>query len=79
MALDANALSALIVTEFGKLNSGDKETDKAYDEGTKKLADAIAKAVVTHIKSSAQVVVKSGVTACSAGAGTITSGVGTIQ
>lgn len=79
MPLESNALSALIIQEFGKLNSGNAEVDASYDEGTKKIADAIANAVVQHIKANAEVIITSGATTCSAGVGTITTGIGKIQ
>lgn len=60
MALDANALSALIVTNMGQLGSDSTEANAQFDKGTKELADAIAKAVVTHLQTSAQVSIPTG-------------------
>lgn len=60
MPLNAQALSQLIVTNLGQLGSDDDATNQQYNEGVKKIADAVAKAVVTHITSSAQVTIPTG-------------------
>lgn len=63
MALTATALSTLIQTELGQLGSGDSATDAQYIAGSKKLADAIANAVVTALTTQAQVVIPTGAVA----------------
>lgn len=60
MPLSDSQLSQLIVANMGQLGSDSSETNKAYDDGIKKLADAVAKAVVTHITSSGMVVIQAG-------------------
>lgn len=55
MALSDAILSQLIIANMGTLGSDNAEVNKSYDEGIKKLADAIASAVVSHITSSAMV------------------------
>lgn len=74
MPLSAPALSALIIKEFGTLGSDSAETNTQYDEGTKKLADCIANAVVQHITSSAQVIVPAGIPVSTAGSPTAQTG-----
>lgn len=49
MPLNANLLSQLIISNVGRLNSDSSETNAQFDEGIKKLADAIASGVVDHI------------------------------
>lgn len=60
MALNAEALSSLIVANIGALGSDSQECNTSFDEGTKKLADAIANAVVSHITTSAVVTIPTG-------------------
>lgn len=55
MPLSDSALSQLIQANMGQLGSDSKEVNQQYQDGIKKLADAIASAVVTHITSNAQV------------------------
>lgn len=78
MPLNPQALSQLIVANMGKLGSDDNATNAQYDEGVKKIADAVAQAVVTHITSSAQVVIPSGaVVVATAGSPTAQTGANT--
>lgn len=67
MPLSAPALSALIVKEFGDLGSDSPETNAQYAEGTKKLADCIANAVVQAITTQAQVTIPAGIPVATAG------------
>lgn len=60
MPLDANLLSQLITTNVGQLGSDSSETNQQYNEGVKKLADAIAKAVVQHITTAGIVEIPAG-------------------
>lgn len=60
MPLSPQTLSAEIVNNLGSLGSGDSATDAQYDEGTKKLADAIAQAVVKILTTEAQVFIPVG-------------------
>lgn len=73
MALSDSVLSQLIQANIGTLNSGDENVDKAFTEGTQKLADAIAQAVVTHITSMAVVTV----TVATTGSAAAQTGTGT--
>ena len=73
MALNATTLSALIVSNLGSLNSGDANVDASYNEGTQKIADAIAQAVVSHITSMAVV----NVTVATTGSAAAQTGTGT--
>lgn len=49
MPLSSDVLAKLIETNIGTLNSDSSETNQQFLEGTQRLADAIAKAVVQHI------------------------------
>lgn len=60
MPLAAPALSALILKEFGDLGSDSPEANAQYMEGSKKIADAVANAVVQALTTQAQVVIPPG-------------------
>ena len=60
MPLAAPALSALILKEFGDLGSDSPEANAQYMEGSKKIADAVANAVVQVLTTQAQVVIPPG-------------------
>lgn len=67
MPLTAPALSALIVKEFGDLGSDSPEANAQYIEGSKKIADAVANAVVQAITTQAQVIIPAGIPVATAG------------
>lgn len=60
MPLTAPALSALILKEFGDLGSDSPEANAQYMEGSKKIADAVANAVVQALTTQAQVIIPPG-------------------
>lgn len=60
MPLAAPALSALILKEFGDLGSDSPEANAQYMEGSKKIADAVANAVVQALTTQAQVIIPPG-------------------
>lgn len=77
MALNDAILSQLIVANMGALGSDNAEVNQSYDEGIKKLADAIASAVVSHITSAA--VVNTQVVGTSPSGAVTGTGIGTIS
>lgn len=60
MALNPQSLSSAIVANLGALGSDSSEADAQFDEGAKKLADAIAQAVVKALTTEAQVIIPAG-------------------
>lgn len=60
MPLTPASLSAQIVANLGTLDSDSSNTNAQYSEGSKKLADAIANAVVQVLTTEAQVMIPSG-------------------
>lgn len=60
MPLTPASLSAQIVANLGALGSDSGEANAQYDDGVKKLADAIASAVVQVMTTEAQVMIPSG-------------------
>lgn len=60
MALLVESLSAKIVVNMGNLGGDSKDANAQYNEGVKKIADAVAKAVVESLTTEAQVFIPSG-------------------
>lgn len=63
MALLEASLSAKIVANMGNLGGDSKEANAQYDEGIKKIADAVAKAVVECLTTEAEVFIPTGAVA----------------